>query len=160
MRARTLIGAAELGLIALTQACLACDDENGRASTYQARGKKCPVVSDIKEVPFHDEPGTDAAYDRFRFTSDCDQVLIKTLKSLKPMTSPVCPSYGGYVEADAVFWLLLKKHSLDILDVLPKSEHANWKEQGVYAYYAYVEEPQRRAKLNARLLTLVDNAKK
>lgn len=158
MRAVTFAAAAACGLLAFTPLSLACGDEGGHASNYPSNGETCPAVSDVKTMPFRDDWGVDAAYDRFRTGSDCDQVLIDALASVKLMTDPRCPSYGGFVEADAAFFVLVEKFGLHFEDVLPKG--ANWKEQGIYAYFEYVEEPRRRAKLNERLLTLIDKAKK
>jgi hypothetical protein len=149
------VGAVLAGLVGLAQPGLACGDDDPRPSKYQAESAPCPAVRDIKRMPFYGESGVDAAYDRFQFTTDCDDVLIKTLTSLRPMTDPRCPSYGGFVEADAALFVLAKKHDIGLPDLMPESERADWKEQGVYAYFAYVEDPKRRAKANARLLALI-----
>lgn len=158
MRATSFFAA--VALLALASPSFACGDEGGYAGNYPSNSEKCPAVSDIRTMPLRSDWGVDAAYDRFRKGSDCDQVPIEALTSVKLMTDPRCPSYGGFVEADAAFFVLVEKYGLDFEDVLPKSEGANWKEQGIYAYFTYVEESGRRAKLNGRLLALIDKAKK
>lgn len=149
------VGAALAGLVGLAQPGFACGEDDARPSKYRADSAACPAVRDIKTIPFHGEAGVDAAYDRFQFETDCYHVLIKALSSLRPMADPRCPSYGGFVEADAALFVLVRKYEIDIPDLMPDSERANWKEQGVYAYFAYVEDPKRRAKANAKLLALI-----
>lgn len=159
LRTAAFAGVVSLGLVGLAQPGLACGDDDGRPSKYQAESAACPAVRDIKTMPFKFEWGVDAAYDRFRTGTDCDHVLIKTLTSLRPMPDPRCPNYGGFVDADAALFVLVEKHALDIPDLMPDSERAHWKEQGVYAYFSYVEDPRRRAKANARLLALIAKQK-
>jgi hypothetical protein len=159
LKSAAFVGTVLAGLVGLAQPGLACGDDDARPSKYQAESAACPAVRDIKTMPFKDEWGVDAAYDRFRTGTDCDHVLIKGLTSLRLMADPRCPSYGGFVEADAALFVLVEKHALDIPDLMPDSERAHWKEQGVYAYFAYVEDPKRRAKANARLLALIAKQK-
>lgn len=154
MKIATLLGAVALGLV-FAQPGRACGPDAEQPSTYQASSTACPAVADIKTMPFRQEEGVDAAYDRFRYASDCDHVLIEALTSLRPMADPRCPVYEGFVEADAALFVLIHKYDIDIPDLLPKSEHANWKAQGVYAYFAYVEVPEQRAKANERLLAIM-----
>jgi hypothetical protein len=153
------VGAVLAGMVGLAQPGLACGDDDARPSKYQAESAACPAVRDIKTMPFYGEAGVDAAYDRFQFATDCDDVLIKTLTSLRPMTDLSCPSYSGFVEADAALFVLAKKHDIGIPDLMPESERAHWRAQGVYAYFAYVEDPKRRAKANARLLAQIAKQK-
>jgi hypothetical protein len=146
--------------MAVAPPSLACGDDSEHVGNAPSYGNECPAVRDIQTMPFRDDWGVDAAYDRFRTGADCDQVLIKALASVEPMPDPRCPSYGGFVEADAAVFVLLEKYHVDFREVLPKSELAHWKEQGVYAYFAYVEEPKRRAALSARLLERIGKAGK
>jgi hypothetical protein len=161
MTARTaaFAGVVAVGVLALAQPGFACGSEEAKASTYQFDSVACPTVADVKTMPFYDETGHDAAYDRFVFATDCDDVLTKTLTSLRPMADPRCPNYSGFVEADAALFMLAKKHAIEIPDLMPDRERANWKAQGVYAYFSYVEDPKRRAKANARLLALMAKQK-
>lgn len=117
----------------------------------------CPHVRDIKTWSFYDQPGEDTAFDRFRFTSGCDDVLMKSLKSRKAM--PYFWYNQRFIESDAAIFLLLRKYSLQFPDVLPAGEEEAWEHQGIYAYFAYVERRNNRAALIARLLELINDVK-
>jgi len=158
-RTAAFAGLVAFNLLALAQPGLACGSDDAQPSNYQWDSTACPTLRDIKTMPFTEETGVDAAYDRFRYSTDCDHVLIRGLKSVRLMPDPRCPNYGGFVEADAALFLLAEKHDIDLPDVMPDSERAYWKEQGVYAYFAYVEGPKRRAEANARLLALIEKQK-
>lgn len=117
----------------------------------------CPRVRDIKTWSFYDQPGEDTAFDRFRFTSVCDDVLLKSLTSRKAM--PYLWYNQRFIESDAAIFLLLRKYGLQFLHVLPSSEEEGWRQQGIYSYFAYVEERNHRTALIARLLQLIEDVK-
>jgi hypothetical protein len=158
-RTAAFAGAVALSLLALARPGFACGADEAQPSAYQFDSAACPTVADVKTMPFYGETGHDAAYDRFVFTNDCDHVLIETLTSVRPMADPQCPHYGGFVEADAALFMLATKLGIDLPELMPDSERANWKAQGVYAYFSYVEDPKRRAKANARMLALIAKQK-
>jgi hypothetical protein len=158
-RTAAFAGVVAFSALALARPGFACGADEAQPSAYQFGSVACPTVADVKTMPSYEETGYDAAYDRFVFANDCDHVLIETLTSLRPMADPRCPHYSGFVEADAALFMLATKQDIDISDLMPDSERANWKAQGVYAYFSYVEDPKRRAKANARLLALIAKQK-
>jgi len=119
--------------------------------------ERCPRVRDIKTWSFYDKPGEDAAFDRLRFTSECDDVVMTALRSQRAM--PYDWYSQLFLESDAAVFLLLRKNDLQFLHILPATEEQAWKQQGIFSYFAYVEKADNRKTLINRLLDLIDDVK-
>ncbi|MBI1212268.1 MAG: hypothetical protein GC190_12450 [Alphaproteobacteria bacterium] len=115
------------------------------------RPKPCPAVRSIKMMPFRAEHGVDAAYDRLRDDAGCEQLLLDTLTSLKPMADPrqMAPE-EGFVEGDAALFVLLERHHLEFEQVLPPEQAEDFRNSGIFAYFAYVATQSGRADVIAR----------
>ena len=119
---------------------------------HQADDRGCPSVAEIKTMPFHDERGVDAAYDRLRFDAACEAVLIEALDNTQKMPDPrQMPTDARFAVSDAALFILMERRSLEIEQVLPDDVAARLKDRGIYAYFDYVARPAGRTAVVDRL---------
>jgi len=117
---------------------------------------RCPRVDAVKTMPFRDERGVDAAYDKLRFEGACEGGLLDALSDSRKMADPrQAPPYGGFAVADAALFILLQRRSIDVEQVLPDEVAARVKDRGVYAYFEYVATPDGRRDIVDRVERLV-----
>lgn len=123
-------------------------------TAHAARADDCPSIDAIQFTPFHDEFGEDEAYDRLRADPKCEYVLWAALPSneLAHNFDGCCTPPGIITKGDVATFVLSSIYGISLEKVLPDSEQQSWKEQGVWAYYTYVE--HHRADAVARVKTL------
>ena len=117
---------------------------------------RCPRVDAVKTMPFRDERGIDAAYDKLRFEGACEGGLLDALHDSRKMADPrQAPPYEGFSIADAALFILLERRSIELEQVLPDEVAARIKDRGVYAYFDYVATPKGRRDVVDRVERLV-----
>lgn len=117
---------------------------------------RCPRADAIKTMPFRDEHGIDAAYDKLRFEDACESELLVSLNDVRTMADPrQMPPDERFTVADAALFILLDRRSLAIEQVLPDDVAARMKGAGISAYFDYVATPQGRSEVVDRAKRLV-----
>lgn len=112
----------------------------------------CDRISDIKLLPFHSDRGEDATYDAFIDAGEAAvPCLIKKITDTTRVPDPreTLKSPDTTV-GDIAYFLLIDITKLDFAAFLPPDVQAQYKDQGVFAYYKYVQRRKNRAKLQSR----------
>ena|SRR5215212_10624595 len=113
----------------------------------------CNRVAEIKVLPMKGEKGIDATVDAFMDTGlrpvPC---LIDKVTDETPMADPrQAPTYSETKVGDIAFFLIARISNLDYAAVLPAAVTAKLPDQGIYAYFEYVEKPKNRKTLQTNL---------
>jgi hypothetical protein len=113
----------------------------------------CERVHEIRSLPFRGEKVDDAVYNGLRDLGEkAVPCLIEQVASTKSIPDPrKAPPYEGITVGDVALFVLFDIKGLSFGDVLPDDVEAKMKEQGVYAYFAYVEDPRNRKAIQERL---------
>ena len=111
----------------------------------------CGRLNELKKIPLYpDEKNGDPIYDglmeKGREAVPC---LIEKITDTTPMPDPGSPAVQDYKVGDAaVFILLFITGEKWQPETMLSPEYAkHWKDDGIYAYYAYVEKPANRKKM-------------
>jgi hypothetical protein len=109
----------------------------------------CERLSEIKKMPFKGEKIDDELYneivDRGKAIAPC---LIDKITDMTRMKDPrSAPSYPDFRVGDLAFFLLVRITGTPFEQMLPDSVKARMKQEGVYAYFEYVEFPDNRRAL-------------
>lgn len=113
----------------------------------------CNRVAEIKVLPMKDEKGIDATVDSL-MTAGVRAVpcLIDKVTDETPMVDPrQAPRYKDTRVGDVAFFMITRIANLDYAVVLPPEVTAKLPNQGVYAYFEYVEKPKNRKTLQNSL---------
>src|SRR6185369_8695391 len=113
----------------------------------------CNRVAEIKVLSMKDEKGLDATVDSL-MTAGVRAVpcLIDKVTDETPMADPrQAPRYKDTKVGDVAFFMIARIANLDYAVVLPPEVTAKLPDQGVYAYFEYVEKPKNRKTLQNSL---------
>ena len=113
----------------------------------------CDRIPEIKLLPFHRDRGVDATYDAIRDAGEAAvPCLIRKITdtTLIPDPRETLRSPDTTV-GDVAYFLLIEITNLDFAQFLPPDMQEEYKHQGVFAYYKYVEKEKHRAELQNRL---------
>ena len=113
----------------------------------------CSRLAEIKVLPMKERRGVDATYDAF-MTAGVRVVpcLIEKVTDETPVPDPrQAPTYGDTRLGDIAVFLIGDITQLDFFTLLPLEVQAKVRDQGVYAYFAYVEKPKNRKILQEKL---------
>ena len=113
----------------------------------------CDQVREIKTFPFKGEEGIDAAYDSLRKAGDSAvPCLIDSITDTTPMADPrQTPKFSDVRVGDVAYFVLLDITKIDFVEFLPAKVKEAYKQEGVYAYFRFVEKPANRKKLQDNL---------
>jgi hypothetical protein len=121
----------------------------------QEAGLLCSRISQIKVLPLKGERGEDPIYDAFKeageFALPC---LIEKVTDTTEMRDPRPePRYPGITTkvGDIAYFVLVDITKLDFTEALPPDVQQEYKEEGVYAYFKYVQTNEHRKTLQANL---------
>lgn len=115
----------------------------------------CNRMADIKVLPMKEERGVDATYDAF-MTAGVRVVPCLIEKVTDETAVPDVwhtPTYGDTRLGDVAVFLIGDITQLDFYTLLPIKVQAKVHDQGVYAYFEYVEKPKNRKILQEKLRT-------
>jgi len=109
-------------------------------------------------MPFHGKRGTDEAYDRLRFGTACEPVLIRELASDKKMPDPrQVPPDSRFSVGDAALFILLERHGVPIEAVVPADIAQRMNSEGIYAYFDFVNTRQGRESVAVSAKRIVES---
>jgi len=104
-------------------------------------------------MPFQRDRGVDATYDAFRDAGEAAvPCLIRKITdtTLIPDSRETLRSPDTTV-SDIAYFLLIEITNLDFAQFLPPDMQGEYKHQGVFAYYKYVEKKKHRVELQNKL---------
>ncbi len=109
----------------------------------------CKRLSEVKQVPFKGESINDEAYNdivsRGKAVIPC---LIREITNTTRMKDPrSAPTYPDFRVGDLAFFLLVDITKIPFEQMLPYSVKFKIKDEGVYAYFEYVEHLNNRKAL-------------
>lgn len=113
----------------------------------------CDRVSEIKLLPFKGERVDDEAYNSL---IDAGEVaipcLIEKITDTRRMGDPRhAPTYPDVRVGDVAYFVLIEVTKLDFIEMLPAAVQKQYKNDGVYAYFRYVQRKQNREQLRRSL---------
>jgi len=129
-----------------------------RGSSDQAKPNAeavCRRLSHVKKLPFKGEPIDDEDYNKIisqgKAVVPC---LINKITDVTKMKDPrSAPTYPNFRVGDLAFFLLVHITGTQFDQMLPDSVRARMKDEGVYAYFEYVQRPGNRRALQKRWKT-------
>lgn len=127
----------------------------GRKSPFREVSKSeqmCNKLSEIDRIPFKDERVDSDIYNGImaegRASVPC---LINKLTDLTRMKDPrTAPTYPDFRVADLAFILLARITGTPFEQMLPHQVQARMNDEGVYAYFRYVQRPANRKALQQK----------
>ena len=115
----------------------------------------CDKLAEIKTLPHKAEPVNDPVYNALmRAGEKAVPCLIRKITDTTSMRDPrKAPGYAGIDNkvGDVALWVLGDITQLDFVELLPPSVQADFKEEGVFAYFKYVRNDEHRRELQTKL---------
>lgn len=123
------------------------------ASSQAGATDLCEHVLKIRKMPFKDESVDDPSYNALvnagRAAIPC---LIPMITDTRRMRDPrQSYTYGDIRAGDVAYFMLMRITHTDFRELLPLGVQKNYKTQGIYAYFEYVEQYRNRVRLRRRL---------
>jgi hypothetical protein len=114
--------------------------------------KLCNSLSEIKVMPIKDETVDDDVYNGLMAAGkEAVPCLIERITDTTKMRDPRKePHYSDLRVGDAAFFVLLDITKVPFEQMLPEDVRAKIPDQGVYAYFEYVEKAKNRKVLQGR----------
>jgi hypothetical protein len=126
-------------------------------STARARAEAlCERLSEIKTMPFKREKVSDEVYSGLAELNEAAiPCLVEKLTDTTRMTDPRHePTRSDFFTVgDAAFFTLIRLVDVPFEKVLPDEVMSKWKDEGLYAYFEYVQKDKNRTKLQAKWRT-------
>jgi len=121
----------------------------------------CNRVPAIKVLPFKGDKGIDPAYDALILAGDSVvPCLIDKTADTTPMMDPrETPKFSGTTVGDVAYFVLVDSTSIDFIELLPPEVKKAYSDEGVYAYFRFVEKPENRLKLQEKLREWYKNSR-
>jgi hypothetical protein len=119
----------------------------------------CDQVSQIKVLPFKGEKGKDTAYDSLITAGDSVvPCLIDKIADTSPMPDPrETPKFADTRVGDIAYFVFTDITKIDFVAPLPPEVRRDYEDDGVYAYFRFVEKPENRKKLQQASRDLFKN---
>lgn len=124
------------------------------ASPVRNPNALCDRIGEIKVISFHPEDAEDPVY--LEFVKAGDSVvpcLIEKITDATPTPDPREAPHEDTAIGDIAYFLVVDITHLDFTAVLPDAVKADYKVEGVRAYFRYVASPENRSRLQDRLRT-------
>lgn len=126
------------------------------AAFQQAQAQSpCDRVSEIRLMPFKDEPVDDAAYNALVAAGEAAvPCLIKKVTDTRRMRDPRgVPLYGDEETrvGDVAYFVLTDVAKIDFVAMLPAEVQRDYRDEGAHAYFKFVRKRQNREWLRRRL---------
>jgi hypothetical protein len=116
--------------------------------------KACNRIAEINMLPFKDEPVNDPVYNELMAAGEkAVPCLIDKVTDTTPMRDPrMSPQrYSDLRVGDVALFMLGHVAGLDFYKLLPAHVQEKVKTDGVYAYFEFVEQPERRSDIQKSL---------
>lgn len=113
----------------------------------------CEQVRQIKTFPFKGEEGVDASYDSLIKAGDSlIPCLIDKITDTTPIPDPrQAPKFPDVKVGDVAYFVLVDIAKIDFIEFFPANVREAYKQEGVYAYFRFVEKQANRKKLQDNL---------
>ena len=113
----------------------------------------CDRIRDIKVYPFHGDRGEDAAYDAFMDAGEAAvPCLIRKITDTTNIPDPgETMKFPETTVGDVAYFLLIDITKLGFVEFMPRRVQTDYKNNGVWAYYAYVAKKEHRKDLQNKL---------
>ncbi len=113
----------------------------------------CDRVSEIKQLPFHDEKGVDTVYDALAQAGETVvPCLIDKINDTAIMPDPRCPGISTETKVgDVAYFVLVRITKIDFIELFPAEVQKKYKTDGVYAYHEFIERKGKRKMLQSKL---------
>lgn len=113
----------------------------------------CDKLNEIKIIPFKGEHVDDEVYNQLLAKGDKSiKCLIEKSVDTTPMKDPrQAMPYEGFVVGDIAFFIFLDLTNTKLQDYLPGDVSDEYKSEGVYAYFKYVEKRSHRNDLKMKM---------
>lgn len=112
----------------------------------------CNHISEIKILPFAEEPVDDPAYNALiKAGEKAIPCLIDKVSDTTPMPDPRQAPKVDTVVGDIAFFVLIDLTKVDFTELLPHEVRRKFEEEGIYAYFEYTEKIKNRKKLQKSL---------
>ena len=113
----------------------------------------CNRVAEIKQLPFKNESGVDAAYDALIEAGEAIvPCLIDKVSDTKVMLDPRCPHVTDETRVgDVAYFVLVDIIKIGFVELFPADVHKNFKTDGVYAYHEYIDRKGKHKLLQSKL---------
>lgn len=113
----------------------------------------CNRVSEVKVLPFKGEQVDDPAYNALINAGETVlPCLIEQVTNTTRMRDPrQAPKYEDTTVGDVAYFIIIHITKLDFTELLPTQVQNDYKEEGVYAYFKFVEKKENRRKLKIAL---------
>jgi hypothetical protein len=125
---------------------------DAQLGTTQAE-RLCDRLSEVRVLPFRDEPVDDAVYNRLKNAGD-DAVpcLVGAITNTRETKDPrKAPSHNRVTIGDVAFWIVVDIAKLPYDDLFPEDVRRRFKDEGIDAYFDWVKTPTNRALLQRRV---------
>jgi hypothetical protein len=113
----------------------------------------CEHIRDIKVLPFHGDRGEDPSYDAFLDAGETAvPCLIKKITNTDRIPDPrPTLKFPETTVGDIAYFLIIDITKLDFAELLPREVQEDYRNNGVWAYHAYVAKLEHRKILQNRL---------
>jgi hypothetical protein len=113
----------------------------------------CDRIRDIKVYPFHGDRGEDAAYDAFMDAGEAAvPCLIKKITDTTRIPDPrPTLKFPETTVGDIAYFLLIDITKLGFVEFMPHEVQDDFRDNGMWAYHAYVAKKEHRKDLQNNL---------
>ena len=113
----------------------------------------CRQVSKISVLPFKGDKGRDQVYDALVAAGDAVvPCLIDEITNLTRMADPrEAPKFADTRVGDIAYFVFTDITKMNFTDPLPTNVKEEYKAEGVYAYFRFVEKPENRKEIQRYL---------
>ena len=114
----------------------------------------CHQVPEIRVLPFKGDKGRDRVYDSLVTAGDAVvPCLIDEITNLTHMSDPrETPKFADTRVGDVAYFVFTDITKMNFTDPLPPNVKEEYKADGVYAYFRFVEKPENRKEIQRYLL--------
>jgi len=112
----------------------------------------CQRLPEMKTMPFKGEPIDDDVYNGLIALKEAAiPCLIEKITDTNRMNDPrQAPVYGDFRVGDAAFFILLRLTKVSFEEMLPTQVRSKLEDEGVYAYFEYIEKAENRKTLQTK----------
>lgn len=113
----------------------------------------CSQVAEIKQLPYNDASGVDAAYDALIQAGDAVvPCLIQKITDTTRRRDPRCPAFSDRTTVgDVAYFVLIDITKLGFAELLPANLQERYKTEGAFVFEEYIHRKGARRLLQGRL---------